>query len=427
MNYIKQIGYEMKHQKMMTWVSIAGTALSIFLVMALFMSEQVKTVETAPESNRSRILMAANLHVSGKNYGSSSTSGINKEIIDKLYGDLDGIEKTSYVNAFDVNVNINVRGKDAVSVLRKKVDNDFWSIYDFRFIDGKPYDKADVEDNARKVILSRSIARQLFGEDKVAGRDVEINYITYNVCGVVEDVNPLLQSSYAEIYLPYKPGVPDEEYFGDVNMVLLLKEGVDAQHIKDQVESRYKTFNTQIADKGDEFVYHLQPYTSEEVSLGGYGSNNEPNLNGHNKKMWIFYTVLILLPAINLSSMTRSRLRHRVTEIGVRRAFGAKKSSIIWQIFGENLLITIFGGILGLILSLAFVYFASHLFFYSGDLTTESLLIINARPTLGMLFQWQNFATALVFCLVLNILSATVPAWRASRVEPAVAIAKSRE
>ena len=41
MNYIKQIYFEMKHHKMMTWVSVSGTALAIFLVMIFVMSEQV--------------------------------------------------------------------------------------------------------------------------------------------------------------------------------------------------------------------------------------------------------------------------------------------------------------------------------------------------------------------------------------------------
>lgn len=426
MNYIRQIIFEMKHQKMMTWVSVAGTALSIFLVMALFMTEQVKTVEVEPESNRSRILIAQNLHVTGNNYHDSSTTGINKDIIDQLYGNLDGIERVSYIYAFPWNHNINVRGKDPVSVVPKRVDDEFWNIYDFRFINGKPFDKADVADGVKKTVIARSVARKLFGEENVAGREVEINCVNYTVSGVVDDVNPLLQSTYAQIYIPFKPGVPDQEYFGDVNMVLLMKEGVEASHIKSQVENRYRKVNAQISSKGDEFVYHLQPYTSEEVNLGGYGSNNEPNMKSHNRQMWIFYTVLILLPAINLSSMTRSRLRHRVTEIGVRRAFGATKSSIIRQMFGENLLITIFGGILGLALSMVFILLASHLFFYSGGLDPSSLELVNARPTLGMLFQWQNFVTALLFCLALNILSATVPAWRASRVQPAVAIAKSR-
>ena len=63
MNYFKQIYYEMKHQRMMTWVSISGTALAIFLVMAFIMADRINTVEVAPESNRARILQATGLHI----------------------------------------------------------------------------------------------------------------------------------------------------------------------------------------------------------------------------------------------------------------------------------------------------------------------------------------------------------------------------
>lgn len=56
----------------------------------------------------------------------------------------------------------------------------------------------------------------------------------------------------------------------------------------------------------------------------------------------------------------------------------------------------------------------------------QSLEVVNARPDLGMLFRWKNFFWALLFCFVLNVLSATVPAWRASKVEPAEALSFAR-
>lgn len=194
-----------------------------------------------------------------------------------------------------------------------------------------------------------------------------------------------------------------------------------------QVESRYAIVNSEFSKEGKEVVYHGQPYSTAEVMNGGYGSNNSPDLETSNRINYVIYAILILLPAINLSSMTRSRLRHRVTEIGVRRAFGAKKRSIIMQMFGENLIITLLGGAIGLIFSVLFVWLASSLFFaMTGDLDPSSLDVVNAQPTLAMLFTWKNFFVALGFCFILNIISATVPAWKASRVEPAVAIAKSR-
>ena len=116
--------------------------------------------------------------------------------------------------------------------------------------------------------------------------------------------------------------------------------------------------------------------------------------------------------------MTRSRLRHRVTEIGVRRAFGASRSSIIRQILGENFIITLLGGIIGLTLSFAFMALGSQMLFEFGDSASS--------PDLSMIFSWKIFFSAFVICFVLNLISATVPAWKASKVQPAAAIAGSR-
>ncbi|MDE5713847.1 MAG: FtsX-like permease family protein [Muribaculaceae bacterium] len=428
MNYFRQIYYEMKHQRMMTWVSISGTALAIFLVMAFVMVDQLNSVEVAPESNRSRILIASGFHVKNQKGMDSSTSGLNLDIARRLYENLEGVEVLSYINAFNDNCDVNLPGQEIFTMAPKNVDNEFWKIYDFTFIDGRPFDEAEVKSDAKLVVRTKSAARSLFGEEKVAGREIEVDAYPYRVVGVVEDVNPLLASSFANFYkLCNIAGIKnDDPYFGSANVVMLLKEGVSAESVKTQVENRYKMIQSEFSKEGYEAVYHGQPYTSEEVGIGGYGSNNGPDLDSHNKIQWIIYSILILLPAINLSSMTRGRLRHRVAEIGVRRAFGAKRNSIIRQIFGENLIITFFGGMLGLLFSIIFVWLASNMIFSMTGALEPSLETVNARPDLGMLFRWGNFLWALLFCFILNVLSATVPAWRASKVEPAEALSFAR-
>ena len=63
--------------------------------------------------------------------------------------------------------------------------------------------------------------------------------------------------------------------------------------------------------------------------------------------------ILLIVPAINLSSMTLSRMRRRMAEIGVRKAFGATANELMRQVFLENLLLTCLAGLLGLALSYA--------------------------------------------------------------------------
>ena len=63
----------------------------------------------------------------------------------------------------------------------------------------------------------------------------------------------------------------------------------------------------------------------------------------------IIIIVILLVPAINLSGLTQSRMRKRLSEIGVRKAFGANRSVLLKQVLAENLLLTLIGGVAGLL------------------------------------------------------------------------------
>lgn len=100
-------------------------------------------------------------------------------------------------------------------------------------------------------------------------------------------------------------------------------------------------------------------------------------------------------------------MRKRVAELGVRRAFGATKRDIVSQVLLENLVLTLAGGLLGLVLS-----------FFSLWLLRDWLLTTSlgeAGLSAGM-FNGYVFLAAFLFCLVMNLMSAGIPAWRVSRV-----------
>lgn len=434
MNYLKQIYYEMRHHRMMTWISISGTALAIFLVMSFIMADSINTVESAPESRRSRILIGQNIHVEdhsekGSGQSTGSTNGLNHELARKLYDGLEGTEMISYISSWAGSVDANLKGSEAITLADQKVDENFWKIYDFTFIDGRPFDEAERKADSKMVVLTRTSARRLFGEEKVAGREIEVGMIPHTVIGVVEDVSPLLNKSYAQVYRIFnvESERPQNGWFGDTNVRILLKEGTDIDAVKKEVERRYAQYALELEPMGLQPVYHDQPYTAEDIGAGADGSNVTPSTRQHRNLNYFIYAILVLLPAINLSSMMRGRIRHRISELGVRRAFGAKRIDIIAQLMGENLLVTIVGGAIGLILSYLFMMMLSSEFFmFVGDKWGLDLEVRMTMPTFGMLFTWGAFFVAVGACLILNLLTTTVPAWRAALVNPAVAISKSR-
>ncbi len=56
MKYLNQILFEMRKQPLMTWLSIIGTSIAIFLIMCDFMINNIASVNVTPETRRDRIL-----------------------------------------------------------------------------------------------------------------------------------------------------------------------------------------------------------------------------------------------------------------------------------------------------------------------------------------------------------------------------------
>ena len=115
---------------------------------------------------------------------------------------------------------------------------------------------------------------------------------------------------------------------------------------------------------------------------------------------------MLLVPALNLSGFSLSRIRKRMAEIGIRKAFGAKRHVILAQVLYENLITTLIGGIAGLGLSYGAIFVMRKWLF---DMPSDGSLPLNA------LVSGYTFAAVFAVCLVLNLISAGVPAYRASR------------
>ena len=114
--------------------------------------------------------------------------------------------------------------------------------------------------------------------------------------------------------------------------------------------------------------------------------------------------------------MTESRMERRLAEMGIRRAFGARTFTLLNQILLENLLFTLLGGVAGLLLSYLFIILNSQwILQLIGNQYLFSNHGLDITFTPAMLLNFTVFFTALAICFLLNLLSALIPAWRASR------------
>lgn len=415
---LKQIYYDMRHQPVIAWVTFVATALSVFLIMVVVMMQRVKVVPFAPESCRDRLLVGAYLHTESLEDENNSSAGLSYKSAKLLYEGLDGVEKMAYFSLWSDGSEVSAPKGEPVSVKVRSASASMFDVFDYTLVDGRYYTPEESDAMMPVAVISESTARDVFGDKPWTGRDIVLNNKLYNVVGVIKDISTLATTAHGDMFIPTGPADPNHwsEYMGLLAVAMVVADGVDFQHVRDQVKARYAELDALLKADGERTVYHESPFDQETIASGLGGSNVTPDSSSGRKMRITIYAILLLVPAINLSSMLHSRMRRRVREIGVRRAFGCSRRRVISDIISENFIVTCAGGAVGVILG---VVFAAT---YSGLYETSEFVGRGSTPALGALLNWSTVLMALVICFILNILSASIPAWQASRMNPVDAL-----
>lgn len=413
--YFKQAWGSLRKQPLLSIVSIAGTALAIFLIMIIVMIDEVKVAPFAPESNRDRWLVQTGGSIGNKEWGStpglnSSNGPLSYATIRRTFYEMTTPEAVGAFTNMMTESHLSVTGKTPFGASRRDTDHGYWKVMDFSFINGGPYDQADVESGRQVAVISESLARRLFDTTDCIGREFSIDHVAYRVCGVVKDVSNLTSFSVADLWVPLTSNGTDKavwcDHMGMLSAIILAKDKSDFPAIREEYGKVWDRFEDEIKESGWEFYRRQRPY-DQLTAVNTPWANLEPDMGSVRRHNLIVYTILLLIPAINLSSMTQSRLRRRREEIGVRRAFGATRFAIMSEIFIESLIITVAAGLIGLLLSILFLFLGGANVLASGAEVTGLRL--------EMVFSMKVFGIALFFCFLMNLISALLPSWQASR------------
>lgn len=420
---LKQCFNEMRQQPAVSAVTVIGTSLAIFLIMVMVMMQQVKVAPFAPESGRDRMLHVGYMSITNKDWGdtgpddSNNTSNgpMSYPTAVECFGNLTIPEAVTIYASGNRSSSVSLPNSVTFTADCLDTDDNFWKVFDFSFIEGKPWDKATFDAGIPVAVIDENVARRLFGSTDVSGKEILIDNAPFKVVGVVKPVSTLARKSYAQVWTSLKAGIAVNQnwcsYMGGFSATILARDRDDFPEIRAEVERLGKDFNRKIGEAGWRMIYRNRPYDQEKEAIA-FAANWEPDVEQERHRRWMTYLVLLLVPAVNLSSMTHSRLRQRVSEIAIRRAFGATRTRTIVNIVTENLIVTLLAGVIGLLLSVMAAFFFNDILFSQE----YSFTLVKPKVDLGMLIQWSTFGLALGFCFVLNLLSSGIPAIQASRI-----------
>ena len=419
--YLKQAMQMLRQNKFFSIIYITGTGLAITMVMILAILYYFRTGNIAPEINRDRMLVIQHGKILNKTEGQGNgSSRLSYPTIKECFYSMQTPEAVTAILPIGEQTEfIQTPGSDEVyNGLVMGTDVAFWKIFQFRFLVGKPYTEEEFTSGIRKAVVSESLARRLFNTSDATGKTFLLNFEEYQVSGVVEDVPSIAQFCYAEMWIPFtnRPSqIQGSKWcdfiLGHMQLYILAKKSGDFDAIRREAEENCRRYSANIPQYN--FVLNEQPDTVLRAWLRT-NSFSSPEFMKVFIQIFSVVLLLLLVPSINLTGMTASRMKKRMEELGIRKAFGAQNRTLLLQILYENLLLTLLGGLIGLLISYGLIFMLKGWLLGNYDWDGSSLTAsIDLSP--GMLINPAIFGYTLIFCLILNLMSALVPAWRALR------------
>lgn len=404
-NYFKIAIAVLRRRKFFTFISLFGISftLTILLVLTAFIDKVVG--DNYPDKKRDRSLYVSRLSQTGKN--TMSSGPLSFYFFSHYAGSLKTPVKIAISSGFS-GTNTYVNNKK-IAVNYKYTNAEFWDVLDYDFIEGKAFNKQQV-DNADKVaIISQDIKDEYFGDvASVVGKYIEADNVKYRVIGVVKNVPITSYMLYSDIYLPYTVAKDNgwktnKGYQGGYYGILLANSSADLDKMHNEYEQMIQRLKPEQKDF-NKVSSHADTYVKSYVDTGD--DRNSGTFIAITA-ISIFAFILMILPTLNLVNINITRIMERSSEIGVRKAFGASSRTLVYQFIVENIILTLLGGLIGVIFT-----------FIVLGIINSAHLIANLELTINFMVLFIG----LLVCLVFGLISGVYPAWRMSKLNVVTAL-----
>lgn len=275
------------------------------------------------------------------------------------------------------------------------VNKDFFQIFDFELLTG---DASSVFNNPSTVVLSESAAQRLLGDQnplmKVLSIRLGDTYYPFTVTGVIEDVPSNSSLSY-NILMPIEnlealiSERGRESWFSIYGGTFItLNEGTNPEHLDSKFASMMeRELGTETFEETN-YTLHLQPL--EDVHLNTELDGNLISVSDpvYSYILSAIAILILIIACINFMTLSISRSTSRAKEVGIRKTIGAYRQHLMFQFWGEALLMTGIAFLIGLTFAELLLPYFNNLsgtdlnLIYSPDM----VLILTATATLVSLF-----------------------------------------
>ncbi len=242
------------------------------------------------------------------------------------------------------------------------------------------------------VVLGSTVRRELFGNSNPLGSIIRVGGYRFRVIGVMKSKGQMLGFDLDDVvYIPVSRAMQIFNREGVPEISLMFSENTTSQEMASAIRKTMTELHG-----AEDFTITTQEEMLESLdkilriitlSVAGLGA------------------ISLLVGGVGVATIMTTSLHERMAEIGLLRAMGATRSQTLLLFLGEAVVLSVAGGLAGILLVVLLV---------TGAKT--------AMPSLPLALHPHYLMLALLLSSIVGLLAGILPAWRASLLDPIIAL-----
>ena len=268
--------------------------------------------------------------------------------------------------------------------------------------EGRFINQLDINESSKVIVIGRLIKSDLFGEKPALGKRVNVGGISYKVIGIFSD-----DGGDNEERVAYIPVTTAQKLYGNNEYLNQIRIGYNQDLNLDEAIAFGNLIERDMRSKLD-----IHPDDQSALSV----RNMAEGRKGVDVFMIALFFIVVFVGSgtliagiIGISNIMIFVIKERTKEFGIRKALGAKPSSIVGMVVQESVLITTIAGYLGLTLG-------TYILSLIGNNLEKDYFIKDPSVSQGLVIG------ATIVLIISGLIAALVPARKASQIKPVVAL-----
>ena len=296
--------------------------------------------------------------------------------------------------------NIEYKNNSLSNVNIYGISEDFNNIQPVEMSVGRYVSDAEFDRGSNAAVIGFSVAEKLFGTPEIAvGKDMATNGKKVRIIGVIKKQGKQMIGGWdfdQSMVLPYKfaRNIMNEDKAEPLIMVQ-GQDNVTSKSLKDDLTGTMRAIHKLTPTKEDDFSLNDINDFSEAVSSLFSGLN----LGG-----WAIAGLSLIVGMFGVANIMFVSVRERTSQIGLKKAVGAKRRVILTEFLLESAFLCIIGGLIGL--------------FFVFGLTQ----ILSNALDFPVFISIRYMMLAILICIIVGIVAGFIPALQAAKMDPVEAI-----